>query len=40
MLISEFFKIPVVIALSVVGGILALSIFLSLVLPDKKMRSS
>lgn len=36
MLIADFYKIPVSIALSVVGGILAISIILSLVVPHKK----
>lgn len=36
MLIADFYKIPVSIALSVVGGILAISIILSLVIPQKK----
>ncbi|MBN2159292.1 MAG: TerC family protein [Spirochaetes bacterium] len=36
MLIADFYKIPVSIALSAVGGILAISIILSLVFPQKK----
>ncbi|OHD64289.1 MAG: tellurium resistance protein TerC [Spirochaetes bacterium RBG_13_51_14] len=36
MLISEYYKIPISMALSVVGGILVISIVMSLVLPPKK----
>lgn len=40
MLISEYYKIPVSIALSVVGGILAISIILSLVVTRKEKKKN
>jgi tellurite resistance protein TerC len=40
MLIADFYKIPVVIALGTVGGILAISIILSLIFPPKEKKKS